>query len=135
MKRPASGLGLCVERAHAQRPDVDAPGLVGGEVVEPGAAAGPLGVEQNDGALGRRSLVRDVATPDDQPAALVQRDAADAAAMLDHRRDGARSIEAEHAAVVNVTEQETARGIPDRSLDQGVAGGELVHDLLPPNRR
>ena len=122
---------LAAEDPEGERADIDAPGLVGGEVVEAGGAGNGVQGKQLMRIAVAQPHQGDVAAADHQAVRRMQRHAADAASLGDHRRHRAGAIEQMNAAIDDVAEIKSAGRIPDGTFDQAEAGRDALH-LLPP---
>lgn len=127
-----AGLGcIAAEDAEGERADIDAPGPIGGEVVEaPGAGDGVEGQQRTRIAVGQPHD-GDVSSAHYQAIRRMQRHAADAAPLGDHRRHRAGAIQQMHAAIDDVAEIEPVSRVPDGTFDQAEARRYAFHLLSP----
>jgi hypothetical protein len=117
-------IGVVVDRDLADRADVDPAARVRREVVEAVAPHRRVLVEQHHRGRVAVALVRDVAAADDEAAVGVQRDPADALAVVDERAQGTVVGQAVDAAAPRVGEDKAERWVVARPLEQPFAGGE-----------
>ena len=119
-------LGLRVEHGEAQRARVDAPRRVGAEIVPSRDA-----VDVEHGALlVALADVDQVATGAHDPAVFVDRDAADAAPLRDHRGHRAGGVDSVDASAEHVGEDERSVDVDRRRFREPVA----VRDHVPVHR-
>ena len=124
---------LPAEHPEGERARPEAALRIGREIVEADGVLGHIVVEQHPARSSGEALEGQVSPADDQPVGLVQRHASDAPAVRELLRDAAVRVQPEHAAVRHVGVVEALPGrVPDRPLDQPVAGCELFHSVLRP---
>ena len=122
---------IATEDPEGERADIDPPCPVGGEIIEAGGAGdGVEGKQRPRVAVGQPDE-GDVASANHQAIRGMQRHAADAAPLGDHRRHRAGAIEQIHAAIDDVAEIKPVGRVPDGTFDQAEARRDTLH-LLPP---